>query len=65
MLFYMGYELSWERGIPPIWTYLSNWFDWSYVGEKEKVYIDRDYQMLYGMMLGMNERHPLPEEEEE
>ncbi len=30
MLFYAGYDISWEKSLPPIWTYFTNWFDYSY-----------------------------------
>lgn len=33
MLFYAGYDISWEKSLPPIWTYFTNWFDYSYFNE--------------------------------
>lgn len=30
MLFYAGYDISWEKSLPPIWTYFTSWFDYSY-----------------------------------
>ena len=30
MLFYLGYDLDWHRGLPPIWTMFQPWFDLSY-----------------------------------
>jgi hypothetical protein len=56
MLFYAGYDIGWEKSLPPVWTYFTKWFDYSYFAEKEKCLIEKDYQMLYGQMLGMNER---------
>lgn len=43
MLFYLGYDLDWHRGIPPIWTQFQMWFDLSYVSEMERAYIDKNY----------------------
>lgn len=64
-LFYAAYDISWENTLPPIWTYFTTYFDWKYFGERERVLINKDYQMLYGRLLGMNERQELPEEEED
>lgn len=30
MLFYAGYDISWEKALPPIWTYFTQWFDYSF-----------------------------------
>lgn len=54
MLFYLGFDLDWHKSIPPIWTYFMNWYDWTYVGEKERVYLEGEYQLLYGRLLGMD-----------
>lgn len=40
--------------IPPIWTYFTFSFDIKCFGDKEKCLIDKDYQLLYGRLLGMN-----------
>jgi hypothetical protein len=56
MMFYAGYDVSWEKELPPIFTYFTLWFDYSYFNDGEKCYIERDYQLLYGRMLGFNER---------
>ena len=53
-MYYAGYDISWENSLAPIWTYFTRYFDLKYFGEKEKALIDRDYQLLYGRMLGMN-----------
>jgi hypothetical protein len=65
MLFYAGYDISWEKTLPPIWTYFTRWFDYGYFSEGEKCLIEKDYQLLYGRMLGLNERQEIPEEEGE
>lgn len=36
MMFYAGYDVGWEKSMPPIWTYFTNWFDYSYFSEAEK-----------------------------
>ena len=36
MLFYAGYDISWEKTLPPIWTYFTRWFDYTYFSEPEK-----------------------------
>ena len=56
MLYYAGYDISWEKTLPPIWTYFTNWFDYSHFNESEKSFMEKDYQLLYGRMLGLNER---------
>jgi len=55
MLFYLGYDLDWHRGIPPIWTQFQIWFDLSYVSENERAYIDKKYELLYGRLMGVNQ----------
>lgn len=62
-LYYIGYDISWQNSLPPIWTYFTTQFDLSFFNEKEKALINRDYQLLYGRLLGMNERQQLPEDE--
>lgn len=62
-LFYAGYDISWENTLPPIWTYFTTSFDLKYFDEREKCLINRDYQLLYGRLIGMNERQELPEDE--
>ena len=54
MLFYAGYDISWDKTLPPIWTYFTSWFDYSHFNEAEKSLIEKDYQLLYGRMLGLN-----------
>lgn len=39
MLFYAGYDISWEKTLPPIWTYFTRWFDYGYFSEGEKCLI--------------------------
>lgn len=56
MMFYAGYDISWEKSLPPIWTYFTSWFDYSYFSEGEKCLMEKDYQLLYGRMLGLQER---------
>jgi hypothetical protein len=56
MLFYAGYDISWDKTMPPIWTYFTSWFDYSHFNEAEKSLIEKDYNLLYGRMLGLNER---------
>lgn len=64
MLFYMGYDMDWHRGVPPIWTQFIAWYDLSYSSTKERAYLDQDYELLYGLLLGMDEPQELPENEE-
>lgn len=33
MLFYAGYDLTWEHSLPPIWTYFTTLFDYSHFNE--------------------------------
>lgn len=33
MLFYAGYDISWEKSLPPLWTYFTKWFDYSYFND--------------------------------
>jgi hypothetical protein len=30
MLFYAGFDISWEKSLPPLWTYFTRWFDYSH-----------------------------------
>jgi hypothetical protein len=30
MLFYAGFDISWEKSLPPLWTYFTSWFDYSH-----------------------------------
>lgn len=34
MLFYLGFDLDWHKGIPPIWTQFQPWYDLSYANEQ-------------------------------
>lgn len=36
MMFFAGYDISWEQSLPPIWTYFTKWFDYSYFNESDK-----------------------------
>lgn len=54
MLFYLGFDLDWHKGIPPIWTLFQPWYDLSYASEQEKSYIDKNYELLYGKLLGVD-----------
>lgn len=40
MLFYIGYDLDWQYSIPPLWTTFVDWYDISYLSEKERSLID-------------------------
>lgn len=53
MLFYLGYDLDWHKNIPPTWTQFQFWFDISYASEQERSYIDQNYELLYGRLMGM------------
>lgn len=55
MLFYLGYDMDWHRSAPPIWTTFVTWHDLTFCSLKEKAYLDQDYELLYGLLLGMNE----------
>jgi hypothetical protein len=55
-LYYAGYDISWENTLPPIWTYFTTYFDLKFFDDREKSLINRDYQLLYGRLLGMNDR---------
>lgn len=59
-VFFIGYDISWENSIPPIWTYFTTQYDLTYFNQNEKSLINRDYQLLYGRLLGMNDRQELP-----
>ncbi len=61
MLFFPGYDICWENAIPPLWTYFSTMFDYSCFNTKSRSYIDGDYQLLYGLLLGINGPEELPE----
>ena len=65
MLFYLGYDLDWHRGLPPVWTMFQPWFDLSYASEQERSYIDQNYELLYGRLMGVNEPQELPDEQDE
>lgn len=54
MLFYLGFDLDWHKGIPPIWTQFQPWYDLSYASEQERSYIDKNYELLYGKLLGVD-----------
>jgi hypothetical protein len=54
MLYYVGFDLDWHKSVPPTWTYFMQWYDWTFLGEREKVYLERDYQLLYGRLMGMD-----------
>ena len=56
---------GWEKSLPPLWTYFTSWFDYSHFSPAERCYIEKDYQLLYGRMLGLNERQEIPEEDYE
>jgi hypothetical protein len=62
MLFYLGYDLDWHKSIPPLWTLFQIWFDLSYANEHERSYIDQNYELLYGRLMGVNEPQELPDE---
>lgn len=54
MLFFMGYDMDWHRGVPPIWSHFISWYDLSYSSPKERSYLDQDYELLYGLLMGMD-----------